>query len=77
MEFLHLHLTKIISINGSILRVLLCLFNRLFMFCFVYFALFIKVCLYVVLLLFEEIQTSGFEFYDLKPNASNEHYIKE
>ena len=45
--------------------------------CFVYFALFIKVCLYVVLLLFEEIQTSGFEFYDLKPNASNEHYIKE
>ena len=57
------------------MRVLLCLF--IVYLCFVYFALLIKVCLYVVLLLFEEIQTSGFEFYDLKPNASNEHYIKE
>ena len=47
------------------------------MFCFAYFTLFIKVYLYVVLLLCEEIQTFGFEFYDLKPNASNEHYIKE
>ena len=36
-----------------------------------------KVCVYVVQLLFKEIQTSGFECYDSKWNASNEHYVKK
>ena len=31
----------------------------------------------LVLFLFEEIQTSGFECYNSKRNALNEHYVKE
>ena len=45
--------------------------------CIYHCTLLIKVCAYVVLLLFEGIQTSGFEYYDSKQNASNEHYVKE
>ena len=48
-----------------------------FVSCIYHWMLSIKVCVYVVLLLFEEIQRSGFECYDSKPNASNEHYVKE
>ena len=39
--------------------------------------LLIKVRMYVVLLLFEEIKTSGTECYESKRNASNEHYVRE
>ena len=49
------------------------------MFCFKYLscALLSEVCLCVVLLLFEEIQTSGFKCYNSKRNPLNEHYVKE
>ena len=48
-----------------------------FVSCIYHCTLLIKVSVYVVLLLLEEIEMSGFEGYNSKRNASNEHYAKE
>ena len=48
-----------------------------FVSCIYHCVLLIKVCVYVVLLLFEEIQTSGLECYDSKWYVLNEHCAKE
>ena len=53
----------IVSNGGNILYVWFCVF--------IHSPLWINVCVCVVLLLFEK--TTGFEGYDLKRNASNEH----